>query len=75
MSMRDDPPLQIGDTVIYNTFGMGIGERATGVLVGQLGSGHWRVKWSNHDEPTTHRSPSLRKIESYATNGEASKPC
>jgi len=54
--------LQVGDTVTYNSYGMGAVARATGVIVDQLNNGYWRVKWSNNDAPMTHRGHSLKRL-------------
>jgi hypothetical protein len=59
MTNHDHESLQIGDTVSYNTFGMGAAAGATGVIVDQQGDGRWRVKWSNREMPMTHHSHSL----------------
>lgn len=66
MANHDNLQLQIGDTVTYNSYGMGSAARATGVILDRLGDGYWRVKWSNNDAPTTHRSHSLKKISDAA---------
>lgn len=71
MDIPVDWPLQIGDTVTYNTFGMGVGERATGIILCGLGNGQWRVKWSNHEVPMTHRTHSLRRFSSEASPDKA----
>jgi hypothetical protein len=71
MENHVDWPLKIGDTVTYNTFGMGGAERATGVVLSGLGDGPWRVKWSNHEIPMTHRRHSLKRIGSDTSPSEA----
>jgi hypothetical protein len=70
MANQDNGSLQIGDTVIYNTFGTGAAASATGVILNQLGDGRWRVKWSNRETPMRHRDHSLKRSVN-ATSSDA----
>jgi hypothetical protein len=66
---QNNSPLQVGDTVTYNSYGMGAAARATGLIVDQLGNGYWRVKWSNNDAPMTHRGHSLKRLQTPVVPG------
>jgi hypothetical protein len=69
MADQDNAPLNVGDTVTYNSYGMGAVARATGVIVDRLSNGYWRVKWSNNDAPMTHRGHSLKRFQMPAAPG------
>lgn len=52
-------PLQIGETVTYNTYAVGRG--VSGVIVERVGADCLRVQWQDVSVPTTHRSHSLKR--------------
>jgi hypothetical protein len=63
MDRRYELPLQVGETVRYDTHG--VGGNTSGVIVERLGGDYLRVLWSDMSAPTTHRSHSLKRAQAH----------
>ena len=61
MNQHDELPLQIGETVRYNTCGMRV--TASGVIIDKLREDYLRVRWSDMVVPTTHHRNNLTRAQ------------